>query len=311
MSLRTGQNTTVGRVPVSVRVRVPAKVNLHLGVGPLRPDGFHEVVTVFHAVDLCDDVVATPCDGLSVSVTGEEAAGVPVDRRNLAWQAAALVAEHAGVEPNVRLEIAKAVPVAGGMAGGSADGAAALVACAELWGVPRAELPGLAALLGSDVAFPLVGGTALGTGRGEVLAPVPTTTPLHWVFALADGGISTAAAYRELDRQRGVGEALQPAASADAMLEALRSGSPRAVAAALTNDLQPASLALAPALRRTLDAGGAVGALAGIVSGSGPTCAFLCPDPHAAVRIAAALAAAGVCRSTRVATGPAPGAAVD
>jgi len=284
-------------------------VNLHLGVGPLRPDGFHELVTVFHAVDLVDSVTASPAPRLSLSVHGE-ADGVPTDSANLAWRAAILLAEHASVEPSVRLEITKAIPVAGGMAGGSADAAAALVACAELWGVPRSVLPGLAARLGSDVAFPLLGGTALGTGRGEVLTPAEAPGSLHWVFALAAHGMSTAEAYRELDRQRAAGSAPPPALDAAPMLDALRSGDPRRVAAALSNDLQPAALALAPALRRTLDAGRDLGALAGIVSGSGPTCAFLCPDADAARRLAPALAAEGGCRTTRAACGPAPGATV-
>lgn len=286
---------------------MPAKVNLHLGVGPVRPDGFHELVTVFHAVDLFDEVVATPAPALSLTLCGE-VDGVPADAQNLAWRAAELLARHAGVSPDVRLEITKAIPVAGGMAGGSADAAATLVACAALWDVPPSELPGLAAELGSDVAFPLLGGTALGTGRGEVLTPVPTGGVLHWVFVLADHGISTAAAFRELDRQRGAGAAPPPSLDAGPVIAAAKSGSPHAVAAVLHNDLQPAALALAPALRRTLDAGEKHGALAGIVSGSGPTCAFLCADADDAAKLAAALDADGVGRATRVASGPTPGA---
>jgi len=287
-------------------------VNLHLGVGPARPDGFHELVTVFHAVDLFDEVVASPADGLHLAVTGEGARDVPADESNLAWRAAVLLAERESVAPNVALQITKAIPVAGGMAGGSADAAATLVACAQLWdtGTPRAVLAELCAELGSDVAFPLLGGTALGTGRGEVLAPALTTGSLHWVFALAGHGISTAEAYRELDRQRAAGTAAPPLMSADAMLEALRSGDASLVAAALANDLEPAALALAPALRRTLDAGRDLGALRGIVAGSGATCAFLCSDADAAIRLAAALTAEDVCRTTRVASGPAPGATV-
>jgi 4-diphosphocytidyl-2-C-methyl-D-erythritol kinase len=285
-------------------------VNLHLGVGPVRPDGFHELVTVFHAVDLFDEVVASPADGLHLSVTGEGARDVPADESNLAWRAAVLLAEREGVAPNVSLQIAKAIPVAGGMAGGSADAAATLVACAELWdtGTPRAALADLCAQLGSDVVFPLFGGTAIGTGRGEVIAPALTTGSLHWVFALAGQGISTVEAYRELDRQRAAGLAPPPLMSADAMLQALRSGDASRVAAALSNDLEPAALALAPTLRRTLDAGRELGALRGIVSGSGATCAFLCADADAAIRLAAALTAEDVCRTTRVASGPAPGA---
>jgi len=295
--------------PPAVRVRAPAKVNLHLGVGPLRPDGYHDLVTIFHAVDLTDDVVARPADRLEIVVTGEGAADLPTDERNLAWRAAALLAEHAGAPARARLEITKSIPVAGGMAGGSADAAAALVACAALWQV-EAPLAELAARLGSDVAFPLSGGTALGTGRGEVLSPVLTGGAFHWVFALADHGISAAAAYRELDHQRSTGAAPRPVGSPDAVIEALRSGDPYRLAGTLANDLQPAALAIAPALRRTLVAGHELGAIAAIVSGSGPTCAFLTAGRAEATTLAAALAAEGVCRTTRVASGPAPGAMI-
>ncbi|MEP6599295.1 MAG: 4-(cytidine 5'-diphospho)-2-C-methyl-D-erythritol kinase [Actinomycetota bacterium] len=298
--------------PSKVRVRVPAKINLHLGVGRHRRDGYHDLVTVFHAVDLIDEVVATPWPGLEIAVRGEGADAVPLDGRNLAWQAATLLADHAQVAPDVRLEITKAIPVAGGMAGGSADAAAALVACAQLWrtGTTREELVGLAAQLGSDVAFPLVGGTALGTGRGEVLSPVLSTGRFHWVVALADHGIAAGDAYRELDRQRGVGRAPRAVGAPDAVLDALRSGDPHRLAPTLANDLQSAVLALAPSLRRTMAAGRELGALAGIVSGSGPSCVFLAAGERSATALAAALAADGVCRTTRVVTGPVPGARV-
>ena len=293
-------------------MRVPAKVNLHLGVGKLRDDGFHELVTVFQAVDLADEVTARPALGLAVRMSGEGAADLPCGPQNIAWRAASRLAEHAQVPPDVLLEITKAIPVAGGMAGGSADAAATLLACATLWrtGSSRADLLGLAARLGSDVAFPLLGGTALGTGRGEVLAPALTTGQFHWVLALAAFGISAADAYRELDRQRAAGDAPRPVGGPEVLLDALRAGDPQRVGAALTNDLQPAALVLAPSLRRTLAAGAELGAIAGIVCGSGPTCAFLCSDAHAATRLAAALAADGVCRTTRVASGPVPGARV-
>jgi len=293
-------------------VRVPAKVNLHLSVGKLRDDGFHELVTVFQAVDLADEVTARPALGLAVRMSGEGAADLPCGPQNIAWRAASRLAEHAQVPPDVLLEITKAIPVAGGMAGGSADAAATLLACATLWrtGSSRADLLGLAARLGSDVAFPLLGGTALGTGRGEVLAPALTTGQFQWVLALAAFGISAADAYRELDRQRAAGDAPRPVGGPEVLLDALRAGDPQRVGAALTNDLQPAALVLAPSLRRTLAAGAELGAIAGIVCGSGPTCAFLCSDAHAATRLAAALAADGVCRTTRVASGPVPGARV-
>jgi len=267
---------------------------------------------VFQAVDLADEVTARPALGLAVRMSGEGAADLPCGPQNIAWRAASRLAEHAQVPPDVLLEITKAIPVAGGMAGGSADAAATLLACATLWrtGSSRADLLGLAARLGSDVAFPLLGGTALGTGRGEVLAPALTTGQFHWVLALAAFGISAADAYRELDRQRAAGDAPRPVGGPEVLLDALRAGDPQRVGAALTNDLQPAALVLAPSLRRTLAAGAELGAIAGIVCGSGPTCAFLCSDAHAATRLAAALAADGVCRTTRVASGPVPGARV-
>ena len=293
----------------AVRVRVPGKVNLHLAVGDLRSDGYHELVTVFHAVDLQDEVVASSSSELSIAITGEGADAVPTDARNLAWQAAELLAAEAGVAANVHLDIRKAIPVAGGMAGGSADAAGALLACARLWGV-EADLPTLAARLGSDVAFPLLGGTAVGTGRGEVLRPVPAPAGLHWVFAFADGGISTAASYAELDRHRAARAGPEAAGPPDALLTALAAGNLRAIGACLANDLQAVALALRPELHRTLDTGLEAGALAGLVSGSGPTCAFLCPDAEAAEHVAAILATEGVCRAVRVASGPAPGAEV-
>jgi 4-diphosphocytidyl-2-C-methyl-D-erythritol kinase len=296
----------------AVRVRVPAKINLHLSVGSLRADGFHDLVTVFQAVDLADEVTARAATGLTVRMSGEGAADLPSGPENLAWRAATRLAEHVEMAPDVLLEINKAIPVAGGMAGGSADAAATLLACATLWQTRsvKAELLDLAALLGSDVAFPLLGGTALGTGRGEVLTPALTTGEFHWVLALAAFGISAGDAYRELDRQRATGDAPDPIGSPEVLLDALRAGDARRVGAALANDLQPAALALAPALRRTLAAGLDLGALAGIVCGSGPTCAFLCADARAANRLAASLAAEDVCRTTRVATGPVPGARV-
>ena len=294
----------------SARVRAPAKINLHLGVGALRADGFHELVTVFQAVDLVDEITAEQGTGLSVRVTGTGADGLPNGPDNLAWRAASLLAEHAQLPPDAELSIAKNIPVSGGMAGGSADAAGTLLACAALWqtGSSRSELVRLAAELGSDVPFALTGGTALGTGRGELLTPVLTTGQFSWVLALSSTGLSTPAVYRELDRQRADGIAPDPAGSPDALLDALRAGDPGRVGAELVNDLQPAALALAPALRRTLDTGRELGAIAGIVSGSGPTCAFLCADVDAATRLAAELAGRDVCRTTRVTTGPVAGA---
>ena len=298
----------------SVTVRVPGKVNLYLAVGDRRDDGYHELTTVFHAVSLLDEVTVRNADMLSLELAGEGAQSLPTDERNLAWRAAELMAEHVGRGPDVAITIEKSIPVAGGMAGGSADAAAVLVAINSLWelGVPRRDLHTLAARLGSDVPFALHGGTALGTGRGEELATVLARSTFHWVLAFADGGLSTPAVFAEVDRLRESADRGLPPALEDPepVLAALASGDPATLAPLLGNDLQPASLSLDPNLRRTLRAGVEAGALAGIVSGSGPTCAFLCPSSSSAVDIGAELAGAGVCRTVRVASGPVQGARV-
>ncbi|MFD9409157.1 4-(cytidine 5'-diphospho)-2-C-methyl-D-erythritol kinase [Streptomyces sp. NPDC059989] len=292
----------------SVTVRVPAKVNVQLAVGAARPDGFHDLANVFLAVSLFDEVTATAADELKVTCAGPDADQVPLDRTNLAARAAEILAARAGLDPSVHLHIAKNIPVAGGMAGGSADGAAALLACDVLWGLdtPRAELLDICAELGSDVPFSLVGGAALGTGRGELLTPVEAGA-FHWVFAVADGGLSTPAVFREFDRLTAGTRIPEPVAS-PALLAALASGDPDALAPVLANDLQTAALSLRPSLADTLAAGTEAGALAALVSGSGPTTAFLVRDPESGAKVAAALEASGTCRATRVASSPAPGA---
>ena len=298
----------------SVTVRVPGKVNLYLGVGDLRDDRYHELTTLFHAVSLFDEVTVRNADLLSVEMTGEGVTGLPTDNRNLAWRAAELMADHVGRAPDVAISIAKAIPVAGGMAGGSADAAAVLVAMNTLWelGVARRDLHTLAAKLGSDVPFALHGGTALGTGRGEQLATVLARSTFHWVLAFAEKGLSTPAVFGEIDRLRAARDRAAPPRLDDVepVLAALSTGDPAELAALLGNDLQAAALSLRPDLRRTLRAGTGAGALAGIVSGSGPTCAFLCESGDSAVAVGAALSGAGVCRTVRVASGPVPGARV-
>jgi 4-diphosphocytidyl-2-C-methyl-D-erythritol kinase len=295
----------------AVTVRVPAKVNVQLAVGPLRPDGFHDLANVFLAVGLYDHVTATPAEqpGVTVTCAGPDSDRVPLDESNLAVRAARLLAEHHGLQPAVRLHIDKDIPVAGGMAGGSADAAGALLACDTLWGTatPRPVLLELCARLGSDVPFSLAGGAALGRGRGELLTPLPAAGPFHWVFALADGGLSTPEVYRECDRLRGAAPVPDPEPD-PALTAALRAGDAAALAPTLVNDLQPAALSLRPALAATLAAGRAAGALAGLVSGSGPSCAFLAADAAAAEGVARALRESGTCRDARVTTGPAPGA---
>ena len=302
-----------------VTVRVPAKLNLQLAVGPPRADGYHGLVTIFHAVSLYDEITAEPAGRDGVTVTGEGADRVPADEDNLALQAVAALRAAAaapGAGPaGVHVTIAKRIPVAAGLAGGSADAAAALVACNELWdsGLSQSGLLEVAARVGSDVAFALLGGTAVGRGRGERLTPaLAPATQYHWVLAFADGHLSTPEVYAALDRLRaasaGAGKA-GPDLDA-ALMSALRSGDARLVGRALSNDLQPAALSLFPALRKTLAAGLELGALGALVAGSGPTCVFLAASADRALDLAVSLSGAGVCRSVARVTGPVPGAAV-
>jgi 4-diphosphocytidyl-2-C-methyl-D-erythritol kinase len=319
-------------IVTGVTVRVPAKLNLQLAVGPPRADGYHGLVTVFHAVSLYDEITAEPAARDGVAVTGEGADRVPADGENLALRAVAAlraaVAAPAVRPAGVHITIAKRIPVAAGLAGGSADAAAALVACNELWdgGLSQSQLLEVAAGVGSDVAFALLGGTAVGRGRGERLTPaLAPATQYHWVLAFADGHLSTPEVYAALDRLRAA-SAGGPAGAGNrapasrgnrdepdldaALMSALRSGDARQVGRALSNDLQPAALSLFPALRKTLAAGLELGALGALVAGSGPTCVFLAASADRALDLAASLSGAGVCRSVARAAGPVPGAAI-
>ena len=316
-------------IVTSVTVRVPAKINLQLAVGPLRPDGYHDLVTVFHAISLFDQVSVVPAATDGVSVSGEGAGQVPEGNDNLALKAvAALRAEIArrgsgprglaghgpapGDSRGVAITISKRIPVAAGLAGGSADAAAALVACNELWGagLSQRELCEVAAGVGSDVAFAVLGGTAVGRGRGEQLTPaLVAPVRYHWVLAFADGHLSTPAVYGTLDRLRGTRPVAEPRLSAE-LMSALRAGDPLRLGEALDNDLQAAAISMFPALRKTLAAGRELGALGALVSGSGPTCVFLARSATHATDLAVALSGAGVCRTVARAAGPASGAAV-
>lgn len=300
-----------------VTVRAPAKINLVLEVGAGRPDGFHTLSTVYHAISLYDEVTATPNDDAMVAVrvidadSLRERADVPRDGSNLAVRAAERLRSELGrPELGVDLLIRKGIPVAGGMAGGSADAAATLVACNEAWrgGLSRAELEPIAAELGSDVPFLLHGSSAVGTGRGEQIAPVLARGRYHWVLVSFAEGLSTPEVYEEHDRldRRPVefGEATQH------VLEALRDGTPEALGAALANDLGEAAVSLRPELAGVLALGLEAGAVGGLVSGSGPTLAFLVHDEIAADELAEALRAAEVADAVLTAAGPRPGAKV-
>lgn len=292
----------------AVHVRAPGKINVFLRVGALDSDGYHDVATAYQAVSLYEDVRAWPDDDFSVAFGGSvDTSVLPTDASNLAIRAAKLLARHVGVPGGVHLQIDKHVPIAGGMGGGSADAAATLIACDALWGtaLPKEELHSLAASLGADVPFALSGGTAIGTGRGDRLSPALATGSFHWVLAVAEFGLSTPAVYRELDRRRDAG--LEPSwrdhAHGDgptvdsptvdaAVLQALRAGDARRLAATLHNDLQSAALSLAPGLGGILELGEDNGALAGMISGSGPTVAFLVDDSDSAIELQVALSAA-------------------
>lgn len=293
-------------------MRVPAKINLALKVGPPRPDGFHPLATVFHAVSLYDELAANsaPAGEFSVDVIGTDAELVPTDETNLAVRAAQLLARSFAPDEGVRLTIKKSIPVAGGLAGGSADGAAALVACAALWGLDLEpeELARLAAELGSDVPFALVGGTAIGSGRGEQLVPALARGCYHWVLAFGEEGLSTPQVYRLYDDLGG--RSAPPPRVADELMNALRAGDAEALGEALDNDLQPAALTLRPVLRRILETGLDYGALGAVVSGSGPTVAFLTASEAKAIELSVALSSEGICRTVRRVIGPVHGARV-
>ena len=305
----------------AVTARAPAKINLSLRVGPLRADGYHTLATVFHAVHLDDLVTATPVDGGAVTVAvadehGDPVPGVPADESNLAVRAALRLREAAGLpRAGVHLAVRKSIPVAGGMAGGSADAAASLVACAKLWetGSTREHLASLAALLGADVPFALLGGCAVGTGRGEHLEPLSVRAALHWVLAWSDTGLSTPSVFSVLDRLRAeravTPPQIDPPQIDPRLVTALERGLVGAVGMLVDNDLEEAALELRPMLATPLAAGRQAGARAGLVSGSGPTLVFLV-DAQRAARVARAVAREPGVAGVRHVTGPAPGAAL-
>ncbi|ANP73346.1 4-(cytidine 5'-diphospho)-2-C-methyl-D-erythritol kinase [Cryobacterium arcticum] len=307
--------TNTATSPV-VHARAPGKINVFLKVGAVMDDGYHDLATAFQAVSLYEDVRARAADDFSVEFTGSvDTSGLAVDDSNLAIKAARALAAATGFRGGVRLQIDKNVPIAGGMGGGSADAAATLLACDALWGTDlgKDELLKIAATLGADVPFAFTGGTAIGTGRGDQLSPALAKGQFHWVLALAEFGMSTPSVYSELDRHRTrhaqdiFPAQVQPTVDAD-VLQALRAGDPAMLAESMHNDLQAPALQLAPGLGRVLELGEANGALAGILSGSGPTVAFLVPDTDAALELQVALSAARL--HVVRATGPVHGARI-
>lgn len=288
-----------------ISVSAPGKINIFFKVGALQENGYHEVLSVYQALDLRETVTVTSADNWQVSVSGalsaDQIAAVPTGEENLVVRAAKSIAELAGLEDphTVNFEITKNVPVAGGMGGGSADAAAALLAVDELWctGVDGEALLHKAAELGADIPFALIGGTAIGVGKGDDLEPIDDVNQLHWVLVPMDAGLSTPRVYAKLDEIRAArGENPELVATPSKpreLISALQFGDAREVARYLHNDLQEAAVALMPELSITMHAGLAAGALAAMVSGSGPTVAMLAESAAAAQSIANHLAFEG------------------
>ncbi len=298
----------------SVVVRVPGKINLQLSVGPKEADGFHGIVTVFQSISLYDDVSVTKEEigaGLSLNINGDHVHGVPTDESNLAWRAAVMMCQKHELNADLRIDIKKSIPVAGGMAGGSADAAATILAIDALFslGQTREELQHAGSELGSDIPFMLSGGTAVGRGHGDQVTAALSRGTYHWVLALSTLGLSTPAVYGECDRLREGMKVATPQVS-DHLLQALLAADPEALGKSLVNDLQPAASSLRPALRLILDVGSEYGSLGSIVSGSGPTVAFLVSDEDQALDLAVALTSSGVVGSVTRVSGPVPGARV-
>ena len=297
-----------------VIARVPAKVNLQLAVGPLGNDGFHEVTTVFQAISLFDDVtVATAPEnnGISIQITGQTSTGVPSDSSNLAVKAATLMIKKYDLPNDLNIKLKKEIPVAGGMAGGSADAAGVIVGLDSLFelGLSRDEMEMVGSKIGADVPFSICGGVAIGTGRGDQITPALFKGSYNWVLALSGQGLATPSVYAECDRLR-EGLSISTPVVSEQLMQALRAGDAKALGKSLSNDLQPAACSLRPALRLVLDVGIDYGALGGIVSGSGPTVAFLVKDDEHAMDLTVALSSSGVISSVVRATGAVAGARI-
>ena len=298
----------------SVTVRVPAKVNLQLSVGPKEADGYHNLVSVFQAISIFDDIIiklGEPGSGLTISVTGDQTHGVPADANNLAAKAVSLISKEYDLTVDAHIEIKKSIPVAGGMAGGSADAAGTIIGIDYLYSLDmtREEMTEIAAKIGSDVPFMLSGGTAIGTGHGDQLTAALSRGTYHWVLAVSTVGLSTPAVYAECDRLRGELEIVEPQTN-EALMQSLLAADAPGVGAALVNDLQLAACSLRPAIRLVLDVCQEYGALGAIVSGSGPTVAFLVADQDSGLDLAVALTSSGVVGSVVQAYGPVAGAKV-
>lgn len=302
----------------------PAKVNLHLGVGPKRADGLHGIVTVYQAVGLWTHVTMTAEPESGSGAVTFSGPSTYVERGDGALVRAAVrrCFESAGrPEEGVRVDIDSDIPVRGGMGSSAANAAASIVAANSLFGLELSTAQELevAQSLGSDVPLCLHGGTMLGIGHGEQVTPMPWRGDrLHFVVAMAREGLGAESVFAELDRMRTAGTA-RSSASFDAedqpiddghieLARALAGGDVDEIAAHLYNDLANAVASLRPAVRRTLEDGREAGALAAVIAGSGPTCLLLCRDGASALDVATELATRGSAHAIRAVTGPTRGA---
>lgn len=296
-----------------ISVRVPAKINLQLSVGPLEESGYHELATIFQAVSLFDEVTVsklkTGKDHLSIS--GDEIGDVPTNQDNLAFKAIREIAKFVEHPIKARIHIDKSIPIAGGMAGGSADAAATIVAVNQLWELKLSQnqLVEIASAVGSDVAFLLFGHTQMGLGRGEKLTPVLTRGDFNWVIATNKSGLATSEVYKMCDQLRIDQNIPAPRINND-LVQALATGNVKAVAKNLSNDLQHAALKLKPELSNLLKMGEEFGALAGMVSGSGPTCLFLADSTKSAENLVVDLSGSGLCKNVFLVKAPVAGAKI-
>ena len=282
----------------AVTVDAPAKVNLALQVGPLRPDGYHDVTTVMLTVGLADTLVAASGEK-GITLERDPEPDFPA-QRDLVVRAVSELAAATGREATLALSLEKRIPIAAGLGGGSADAAAALVACCALWGLdPGAPVVlSVAGALGADVPFMLRGGCALYTGRGDVPVAELETPDLDIVLTNAGFAVPTADVYRAFDAL-----GAPSVTDARAAAEGVATGGRGAILAALANDLTGAARQVAPAIGEVLDALAArPGVLGALLAGSGGTVFGIARDAEAASAAAAALAARGwwaVATSTR------------
>lgn len=267
----------------------PAKINLFFGVGAFLKDGYHTVASLYHSLELREQV-AIELSGkfeidFAAGLARQGSLEVPRDKTNLVFKAAqALQASYPQVTPElISFLIKKAIPVAGGMAGGSADAAAALVAIDKLFALgAESTLSEIAGGLGADIPFALWGGSAVGLGKGERLSRISTEAVFHWVVTPSTAGLSTPDVYRKLDTMR-IENGIDPTTIEEPvvpqlLLNAVRAGDHKQLARYMHNDLEIAAIELLPELKTVLLAGEEAGALRSMVSGSGPTVVHLAKD---------------------------------